>query len=98
MLSADYSAQEPAAHAYLHQQTLGENAVATLDSWTRAMAFQALKQVWENHTVPGALSPSRTVPEIYQAVRAIIEGRKVISGRLVWVECSILQVHSHEGP
>ena len=26
-------------HAYLHQQTLGENAVATLDSWTRAMAF-----------------------------------------------------------
>ena len=26
-------------HAFLHQQTLGENAVATLDSWTRAMAF-----------------------------------------------------------
>jgi carboxymethylenebutenolidase len=26
-------------HAYLHQQTLGENAVATLDSWTRAIAF-----------------------------------------------------------
>ena len=26
-------------HAYLHQQTLGENAVATLDSWNRAMAF-----------------------------------------------------------
>jgi carboxymethylenebutenolidase len=26
-------------HAYLQQQTLGENAVATLDSWTRAMAF-----------------------------------------------------------
>jgi carboxymethylenebutenolidase len=26
-------------HAYLHQQTLGENAVATLDSWTKAMAF-----------------------------------------------------------
>ena len=26
-------------HAYLAQQTLGENAVATLDSWTRAMAF-----------------------------------------------------------
>jgi len=26
-------------HAYLHQQTLGENAVATLDSWTRAVAF-----------------------------------------------------------
>jgi carboxymethylenebutenolidase len=26
-------------HAYLHQQTLGENAVATLDSWTKAIAF-----------------------------------------------------------
>jgi len=26
-------------HAYLQQQTLGENAVATLDSWTRAVAF-----------------------------------------------------------
>jgi carboxymethylenebutenolidase len=26
-------------HAYLAQQTLGENAVATLDSWNRAMAF-----------------------------------------------------------
>jgi dienelactone hydrolase len=26
-------------HAYLHQQTLGENAAATLDSWTRAVAF-----------------------------------------------------------
>jgi carboxymethylenebutenolidase len=26
-------------HAYLAQQTLGENAVATLDSWTKAMAF-----------------------------------------------------------
>jgi carboxymethylenebutenolidase len=26
-------------HAYLQQQTLGENAVATLDSWTKAMAF-----------------------------------------------------------
>ena len=26
-------------HAYLAQQTLGENALATLDSWTRAMAF-----------------------------------------------------------
>jgi carboxymethylenebutenolidase len=26
-------------HAYLARQTLGENAVATLDSWTRAMAF-----------------------------------------------------------
>jgi carboxymethylenebutenolidase len=26
-------------HAFLHQQTLGENAVATLDSWMKAMAF-----------------------------------------------------------
>jgi carboxymethylenebutenolidase len=26
-------------HAYLHQQTLGENAVATLDSWTKTIAF-----------------------------------------------------------
>jgi hypothetical protein len=26
-------------HAYLQQQTLGENAVATLDSWAKAMAF-----------------------------------------------------------
>jgi carboxymethylenebutenolidase len=26
-------------HAFLHQQTLGQNAVATLDGWTRAIAF-----------------------------------------------------------
>jgi dienelactone hydrolase len=26
-------------HAFLDQQTLGENAVATLDSWPMAMAF-----------------------------------------------------------
>jgi hypothetical protein len=44
-----------------------------MDRYVRGedVPFQALKQVWENHTVPGALSPSRTVPEIYQAVRAI---------------------------
>jgi len=26
-------------HAFLEHQTLGENAVAALDSWTRAIAF-----------------------------------------------------------
>lgn len=33
--------------------------------------LSALRQVWENHTVPGALVPSTTIPEVYRTVREI---------------------------
>jgi carboxymethylenebutenolidase len=37
----EYTIYPNVTHAFLDQQTLGENAVATLDSWPRAMAFFA---------------------------------------------------------
>lgn len=35
----EFNIYHDATHAFLHQQTLGQNAVATLDGWNRAIAF-----------------------------------------------------------
>jgi len=44
-----------------------------MDRYTRGedVPLSALRQVWENHTVPGALAQSTTIPEVYRAVREI---------------------------